>query len=65
MIAPIRPHSPTDPHLAGARRAVRELFLQPGSSAVRRKPELSRRAAWLLLGWTAIVAVLYLIRGRN
>jgi hypothetical protein len=65
MIAPIRPSQPSSSHLTDARRAVGALFLKNDSRAAESRQELSRRATWLLLGWAAIVAIAYLIRGRS
>ncbi len=64
MIAPIRPQQPSTPRMLGARRAVGELFLQSSHMKESRR-ELSRRATWILLGWAAVVAIAYLIRGRG
>ncbi len=65
MIAPIRPQQPSPPRMLGARRAVGELFLHNRPHTTESRRELSRRATWILLGWAAVVAIAYLIRGRR
>lgn len=65
MIAPIRPQQPSSPQLSNARRTVGDMLLRNRPQSTESRQELSRRATWLLLGWAAIVAVAFLIRGRS
>lgn len=66
MIAPIRQTSDEPAELAGARRAVAEMFLHGKPRRLQTAPVGdSKRTSWMLVAWAAAVTLIYLFRSSR